>query len=270
MQVQDIEDILFQAFPREDAETWDHVGLSVGDPSQTVTGVYIALDATADAVEQAYIQGYNVLVTHHPIYLDAPNCFSPEASPVTPAASATLWHAIKRDVAIISMHTNLDRSLAARAELPHLMNLSAYTSLEHPSSPEKTGLGALCTLEKPRSLLELSNSAAKAYNTIPRVWGNPDKQISRVAFLGGSLGHYGDFALQQKADAVICGEAGYHVAQDLALRGLSVILLGHDASEFCFVNVLAQTLIDGGVAAKDICFNFCHRGWWIPQEEERA
>ena len=35
-------------------------------------------------------------------------------------------------------------------------------------------------------------------------------------------------------------EAGYHVCQDLAARGLGIILLGHDASEQPFTKVLAD------------------------------
>ena len=42
------------------------------------------------------------------------------------------------------------------------------------------------------------------------------------------------------------GEAGYHVAQDLALRGLSVILLGHDRSEEPFVDILMNSAVDAG------------------------
>ena len=50
MKVCELERSLFDAFPKEDAESWDHVGLSVGDPDSTVGRVLVALDATADMV----------------------------------------------------------------------------------------------------------------------------------------------------------------------------------------------------------------------------
>ncbi len=39
MLVRDLESSLLARFPRRDAEAWDHVGLSVGDPDAKVRGV---------------------------------------------------------------------------------------------------------------------------------------------------------------------------------------------------------------------------------------
>lgn len=72
MLVRELEAALLAHFPCEDAESWDHVGLSVGEPDAEVTGVAIALDPTPAAVEDAHDGGANVLLTHHPVYLKAP------------------------------------------------------------------------------------------------------------------------------------------------------------------------------------------------------
>ena len=45
MKVCELERTLFDSFPKVDAESWDHVGLSVGDPDSTVGRVLVALDA---------------------------------------------------------------------------------------------------------------------------------------------------------------------------------------------------------------------------------
>lgn len=53
MIVADLERALLARFPKTDAEPWDHVGLSVGDPAAEITGVACALDATEANVHRA-------------------------------------------------------------------------------------------------------------------------------------------------------------------------------------------------------------------------
>ena len=60
MLVSELLSYLLDRFPREDAEAWDHVGLSVGDPDAEVKGVACALDATVDAIFRTAELGANV------------------------------------------------------------------------------------------------------------------------------------------------------------------------------------------------------------------
>lgn len=267
MTVEELERALFDAFPAEDAESWDHVGLSVGDPTKPVERVLVALDATAAQVEEARARGANVLVAHHPVYLKAPRAFTPHIDRELPAANAAVFRAARAGISIISMHTNLDRSLAARELLPQRMGQTACASLEHPNDPARTGLGAI-TRHEAMTLAALAQHAATAFATVPRVWGDPDRVITSTAYLGGSAGDLGELALEAGAHAIVCGEAGYHVCQDLEARGLSVILLGHDASELPFETVLAQAVERAGVDAARIVTSTQRRAWWVPQERE--
>lgn len=75
MIVAELERGLLARYPKADAEGWDHVGLSVGDPAAEITGVACALDATEANVRRAQEGGANVLLTHHPIYIKAPGRF---------------------------------------------------------------------------------------------------------------------------------------------------------------------------------------------------
>ncbi len=268
MRIAELEWALLAAFPVEDAETWDHVGLSVGEPAAEVVGVSCALDATEVNVRAAHERGHNVLLTHHPIYIKAPSSFTP-ADSARPQCSSALYTAARLGVSVISLHTNLDRSHAARKLLPELCGLEALSSLEHADDPERTGLGALCA-DGSLSLGELANVAAEAFDSSPRVWGDPDAEVHKAAFLGGSLGEFGELALAAGADAVVCGECGYHVAQDLAIRGLGVVLLGHDRSEEPFVDILAKAAVSAGVdpAAVDIIES--RKQWWTVYKGVRS
>lgn len=260
MLVQELEAVLFEQFPREDAEVWDHVGLSVGDPLAEVHAVACALDATLANVRSAADRGANVLLTHHPVYIKAPNAFTPEHEN-SPLSASAVYEAARLGVSIISMHTNLDRSIAAQKMLPSLLGLSANSSLEYASEPKRTGLGALSTCT-PMSLKQLAQKSSHAFMSKPRVWGDPHKEVTRVAFLGGSLGDFGELALAAHADALITGECGYHTALDLSTRGLSLILLGHDRSEEPFVRLLKQASATAGVPQQSIYSIHPSFAWW--------
>lgn len=51
--VRDIEQYLYAWAPRELAESWDNVGLLVGDPEAEVRRVLVALDVTPQVVAEA-------------------------------------------------------------------------------------------------------------------------------------------------------------------------------------------------------------------------
>lgn len=260
MLVANLLDALFKAFPLDTAEPWDHVGLSVGDPSSSITGVTCALDATLDNVRAAHKSGSNVLLTHHPVYIKAPDAFKPAES-LTPSSSSVVYEAARLGVSVISMHTNLDRSAAARTLLPELMGFTASSSLEFVQQPDLLGLGAVADIAE-TNLAELASCASRIFHTQPRVWGDPSHRISRVAFLGGSLGDFGELALSANMDAIICGEAGYHICRDLSIRGLDVLLLGHDRSEEPFVEILAKAAQQAGVTPTSIATITHSAQWW--------
>lgn len=267
MIVAELERALLARYPKADAESWDHVGLSVGDPTAEITGVACALDATEANVHRAVEAEANVLLTHHPIYIKAPEAFCP-ANSARPQCSAALYEAARCGVSIISLHTNLDRSHEARARLSELLGAEPMSSLEHVDEPEACGLGALATPADPCSLRDLATRAAAAFGSDPRVWGEADHACRTVAILGGSLGDFGELAIAAGADVIVTGEAGYHAAQDLALRGLPVILLGHDRSEEPFVDILMNSTVDAGVDPRHAIkiLNPCQ--WWTVTKGE--
>lgn len=265
MLIGDLEDELLVRFPRSDAEPWDHVGMSVGDPRQEVTGVCCALDATCEAVRAASSLGCNVLLTHHPVYLDAPSCFAPRGDERSTPGGSAVFEAVKAGVSIISLHTNLDRSLEARACLPACMGFEAVSSLEFADDPAAHGLGSLAHAEG-TSLLDVAHKAQDAFSTEVQVWGDATAPVRTVAFLGGSLGDFGNAALAAHADAIITGEVGYHRAQELMVRGLSVVLLGHDRSEQPFCRILADAAADAGVPRNSIHIIPLPRQWWTTSQ----
>lgn len=269
MVVKDLEVALLERFPRESAEPWDKVGMSVGRPGDEVSGVAVALDPSPVAVRAAYAAGCNVLVCHHPAFISAPELLTPVASESSWAGEA-LYAAAELGVSVISLHTNLDRSMQARRLLPGMIGLAAESSLEFPDEPERLGLGALCRVDEPLSLGELARRCAGAFGGAPRVWGSPTLLVRSAAVLGGSLGEFGEAAASEGADVVIAGEAGYHVCLDVLQRGCSLILLGHDRSEMPFCGILAEALAEVGVSRDMVDVLDVSCPWWTLTEGEMA
>jgi dinuclear metal center YbgI/SA1388 family protein len=149
--VGDIVEALDARFPPRHAEPWDRVGLAIGDPSHKVTKVLVALDAEAAAVEEARAVGAELLVTHHPPYLDPP------ADPYlrTGASGATTWE--PAGISVASYHTNLDRSDEGSAALAEVLGLEPGERL----APFAEELG-LVTAYAPREAADAVLSAAWA------------------------------------------------------------------------------------------------------------
>ena len=264
MYVAELESSLLKMFPRETAEPWDHVGMMVGDPHAKVTGVAVALDANQRTVRLAHRAGANVLLTHHPIAIEPPDTLTPLPSNSSQAGSC-LFEAARLGVSVISLHTNLDRSLAARELQAELIGSTAVSSLENAQDPAAPGLGAICILDEAETLHSIAQQAGIAWQSEPRVWGKPDHPCRRVAVLGGSLGDCAQMALDAAADVIITGEAGYHKAQDACARGVSLILLGHDRSEEPFCALLMQAAEKCGVERACITKVEDERPWWTAQ-----
>jgi dinuclear metal center YbgI/SA1388 family protein len=99
MQLQKIIDAMEQIAPLKYAETWDNVGLLVGDSQQEVTGAMLCIDYTAAVAQEAVAAKCNVIIAYHP------PIFSP-LKRIT--ADNLIFTAIKQGTAIYSPHTALD------------------------------------------------------------------------------------------------------------------------------------------------------------------
>ena len=67
MKCKEIMDRLEGRIPPAYAEEWDNVGLLAGSPDREVHKIYVSLDASDRAVEEAVRLRADMLVTHHPL-----------------------------------------------------------------------------------------------------------------------------------------------------------------------------------------------------------
>jgi len=94
-------------------EPYDNAGLLTGSGSWECTGVLTTLDATEEVVLEAIARRCNLIVAHHPIIFGGLKKIS-DKNYVGRAVIA----AIKQDIAIYAIHTNLDNIVAEGGERP--------------------------------------------------------------------------------------------------------------------------------------------------------
>ena len=261
-----LERALLAELPAADAEAWDRTGMTVGDPARLVTGVAVALDPTAAAVEEAARRGANVLVTHHPAYLEAPDAFRPAASAAA-CSGAVVYRAIELGVSLMSFHTAMDVSARAQRVLPGKLGLAfERVAVPLPAAPEK-GYGQLCSLSADETLTlgQLAARCMAVFGRPPRVWGDLSRPLVRVVTATGSAGGVGQAALVAGADVLVCGEVKYHAALDLSQAGLAVIELGHDVSELPLADELVRVVIGVGVPEDMVTLIAQNENWTYPE-----
>ena len=101
--VADVMAAMEEVAPSHLAESWDNVGLQIGDPSAPVTKVHVALDGTPDVVASAIEDGAQVLITHHPLIFSGMKRLD-----LSTPLGKILAQSVTAPLAIYSAHTNLD------------------------------------------------------------------------------------------------------------------------------------------------------------------
>ena len=87
-------------------ESYDNSGLITGNPGWECNGILISLDATEEVVKEAISSKCNLVVAHHPIIFSGLKKLTGRNY-----VEQTVITAIKNDIAIYAIHTNLDNVL---------------------------------------------------------------------------------------------------------------------------------------------------------------
>lgn len=84
-------------------EPYDNAGLIVGDETTVVKGVLICLDSTEEVIDEAIKHNCNLIIAHHPVVFSGLKKLNGKNY-----VERTVIKAIKNDIAIYAVHTNLD------------------------------------------------------------------------------------------------------------------------------------------------------------------
>ena len=65
--VKEIIEVMETLAPTFLKEDFDNVGLMVGDKKRGISKILLALDCTNEVIEEAKINGVDLIITHHPL-----------------------------------------------------------------------------------------------------------------------------------------------------------------------------------------------------------
>ena len=105
MKIKEVIRCLEQLAPIAYAESFDNVGLLVGDFDTEVTEILVTLDTLEIVVDEAIEKNCNLIVSFHPIVFDGLKKFNG-----TTYVQRVVEKAIKNDIAIYAIHTALDNA----------------------------------------------------------------------------------------------------------------------------------------------------------------
>lgn len=223
MKVLDILEFLEKLAPLELAEPWDNCGLSIGNKNSDVLKTLVALDVTEAIVCEAIKIGANLIISHHPVIFR-------DIKHIRDQKNIIL--AIKNDISIISMHTNLDKTFVNDI-LAEKLELSNIQSLE---------LGKIGTLKAPMHINDFIVYVKEKLNIDSISFANATDTVYKLAVIGGSGGSF--LGKTQDADTFITGDISHHTFLDAVDMGKNIIDAGHFATENPAMIALVEKLLE--------------------------
>lgn len=103
MRIKEVIAFLESIAPPELQEDYDNSGLLTGNSDKEITGVLISLDCTETIVEEAVAKKCNLIICHHPVIFKGLKSLTGKNY-----VERVVISAIKNDIAIYAIHTNLD------------------------------------------------------------------------------------------------------------------------------------------------------------------
>jgi dinuclear metal center YbgI/SA1388 family protein len=114
------------------AESWDNVGLLIGDYQKEIKNIMVTLDVTLEVVKEAVEKKIDLIIAHHPII------FKPlKKITMDDYTGQMVCNLIKNDISVYAAHTNLDIAkgglndvLASRLQLNNVKVLKALKNVQ--------------------------------------------------------------------------------------------------------------------------------------------
>ncbi len=182
MKIKDIINVLENTAPPALQESYDNAGFITGNEQQNCTGILCALDVTEAVVDEAIERSCNLIVAHHPIIFKGLKRITGKTY-----VERTIIKAIKNDIAIYAIHTNLDNIITG----------------VNGRMADRLGLINRAILQPKASTLK------KLYTFVPV---EQSEQLRTALFHAGAgyIGNYSQCSFNSEGTGTFKGEAGTH------------------------------------------------------------
>ena len=212
---------LSELYPKELSCEWDNDGMMcAGDLNTQVERVLISLDVTMDTVNYAIENGFDTIISHHPLVFRSQKSLTP-----LNYTQEKLIKLIKNNISVMSFHTRLDA-----AENGVNDTLARIVGASYVEVDKSDPVGRIGMLEKEISLAAFAENVKKALNA-PFVLYNGKKTVKKVYFVGGDGKDLIGNAISNGADTILTGRASYNTVIDANDMGLNIVEAGHFFTE---------------------------------------
>ncbi|GAA6923180.1 GTP cyclohydrolase I [Helicobacter pylori] len=221
--VKEVLGVLNRLSPFELQELWDNSGLNVGSEnhefSQIIACLEITLKIALNAPKNALI------ITHHPLIFKPLKTLNDEAYP-----GNILKILIQKDISVISMHTNFDKTHLNKHFASVLLGFDGLMEKGLMLVKENANMEFDALVKKIKSSLGVGSLACvKSSQTI--------KDLAFVCGSGASM-----FSSLKAQSCLVTGDVKYHDAMIAQSLNISLIDATHYYSERGFALVMAEIL----------------------------
>lgn len=212
---------LSELYPKELSCNWDNDGIMcASNLNAEVNSILIALDVTMDTVDYAIDNGFDTIISHHPLVFHSQKSLTP-----LNYTQEKLIKLIQNNVKVMSFHTRLDA--AKNGVNDTLAGIIGASRLE---IDKNDPVGRIGELENEIALSTFAENIKKALNT-PVVLFNGTRTVKKVYIVGGDGKDLIENAISYAADTILTGRASYNTIIDAKDMKLNIVEAGHFFTE---------------------------------------
>ena len=192
----------------------------------------IALDITEKVVTKAANEGFDAIISHHPMIFKKIGAVEPSVASAKKAIAL-----IKNDISAMSFHTRLD---ALEGGVNDLLCKKLGLQNTIPFGPEGEKMGRMGTLDAPMELETFCQNLKNLLGAPFILASSCGKKVQKVALLGGDGKDFVSAAITSGADTYISGRISYNIMVDAPEAGINLIEAGHYFTEAPVCEFLAE------------------------------
>lgn len=248
MKLFELNKILEEKIPKDYSCEWDNDGLMCAtDMSAEVHKVLCTLDVTEVALKYAAENGFDTVISHHPMIFRPIGAVTPENH-----VSRKAIFALQNNINVFSFHTRFDTMPGGindlLAEKLGLQNVRVFGDGE-----DDTGrIGELCTEV---SINDFCQQLKNVLGCDTVSYSKRKDTVKTVAVLGGSGKDFIKGAKAAGADVLVSGELGYNNMSEAAEMGISLVEAGHFFTENIACKWFSDLLCSLGIENAYFCSN---------------
>ncbi len=221
MKIAEIYKILDEIAPFEAQESWDNSGLLLGNMDDEFDKIYASIDLDSNLIKK--IEKNSLVITHHPLIFKGLKSLNPSVYP-----SNLIYEIIKKDIKLISMHTNFDKFVLNQFVADEILGYQI------------TEIRDFLVFFEVNKIFDEFAKEIKQKLKISNLRVVKASEFIKTATLctGSGVDLLGSF----KSDCFLTGDIKYHSALESLENKISLIDINHFESEAYFGQSLAKNL----------------------------